>query len=63
MRVFYGNDYISVGKKELLEWEVIKPQIIDIICNHFTKGNQLFTSNPEPKVIISANLGYSDTSR
>ena len=46
-RVFYGKDYISVGKKELIEWGDIKPLLIDIICDYFTKNLEIFDEKPE----------------
>lgn len=45
-RIFYGKDYISVGKKELTEWTDIKPLIVDIICDYFTKNLELFHERP-----------------
>jgi Fe-S cluster biogenesis protein NfuA len=45
-RVFYGKDYISVGKKELIEWSDIKPIVVDIICEYFTKNFELFENKP-----------------
>lgn len=35
-RVFYGRDYISVSKKEGLNWEELKPLIYESIMQHFT---------------------------
>lgn len=46
-RVFYGKDYISVGKKELIEWNDIKPLVVDIICDYFTKNLELFEEEPQ----------------
>lgn len=46
-RVFYGKDYISVGKQELIDWSEIKPQIVDIMCDYFTKNLELFDNKPE----------------
>lgn len=46
-RVFYGKDYISVGKKELSEWGEIKPLIVDVVCDFFTKNLELFDEKPE----------------
>ena len=45
-RVFYGQHYISVGKKELSEWGEIKPLIVDVICDYFTKNLELFDEKP-----------------
>ena len=49
-RVFYGKDYISVGKQELIDWSDIKPQIIDIVCDNFSKDIDLFIDKPESDV-------------
>lgn len=45
-KVFYGGDYISVGKEELVEWDNLKPQVIDTIVEHFTNGKDLFNERP-----------------
>jgi len=46
-RVFYGKDYVSVGKKELSEWNDVKPFVVDTICDYFTKNLELFDIKPE----------------
>jgi Fe-S cluster biogenesis protein NfuA len=46
-RVFYGKDYISVGKKEMSDWGELKPLVIDVICDYFTKNLELFDTKPE----------------
>ena len=32
-RVFYGKDFISVTKEELVQWEVLKPEILGVITD------------------------------
>jgi Fe-S cluster biogenesis protein NfuA len=44
-KVFYGKDYVSVGKKDLLDWSDIKPQVVDIMCDYFTKNLELFDND------------------
>ena len=34
-RVFYGKDYISVSKMENVDWNLLKPKILEFITNHF----------------------------
>jgi Fe-S cluster biogenesis protein NfuA len=46
-RVFYGRNYVSVGKEELTEWNDIKPLVIDVICDYFTKNLELFDKKPQ----------------
>jgi Fe-S cluster biogenesis protein NfuA len=48
-RVFYGRNYVSVGKEELTEWNDIKPLVIDVICDYFTKNLELFDKKPQPE--------------
>ena len=42
-RVFYGKDFISVTKNDDVAWEVLKPEILAVITDHYTKGMPLFT--------------------
>jgi len=46
-RVFYGKNYVSVGKEELTDWNDIKPLVIDVICDYFTKNLELFDKKPQ----------------
>jgi hypothetical protein len=39
-----------VGKQELIDWVELKPQIIDVVCDHFTKDIELFDTLPEAEV-------------
>ena len=46
-RVFFANDFISVTKEEDLEWQVVKPEILSVITEHYTRGQPIFTEEPE----------------
>ena len=46
-RVFFANDFISVTKVEDLEWQVVKPEILSVITEHYTRGQPLFTEEME----------------
>lgn len=46
-RVFFANDFISVTKVEDLEWQLVKPEILSVITEHYTRGQPLFTEEPE----------------
>lgn len=37
-RVFYGPNYISIGKIEASNWNELKPLIFDLIQNHYESG-------------------------
>lgn len=45
-RIFYGNNYISVGKEELTDWADVKPLIIDEIVKFYSTQSELFTEKP-----------------
>ena len=47
VRVFYANDFISVTREADLDWQVIKPEILSVITEHYTRGQPLFTEAPE----------------
>jgi Fe-S cluster biogenesis protein NfuA len=41
-RVFYGPDFITVGKHESVDWPLLKAPILAAIMDHFTSGQPLF---------------------
>lgn len=49
VRVFYGKDFISVTKKEDVEWNILKPEILGVITDHYTKSQPLFTEELPPE--------------
>lgn len=36
--VYLGGDFISVTKSDLQDWQVMKPEILGAIMEHFTRG-------------------------
>ena len=42
-RVFFGSDFVTVGKGETVDWAVLKPQVLAAIMDHFTSGAALLT--------------------
>ena len=45
--MFYGSDFISVTKEEDLDWSTVKPEILSVITEHYTRGQPLFTGDLE----------------
>ena len=41
--VFLGSDFVTVSKMPNREWEVMKPQILAAIMDHFTAGEPVLT--------------------
>jgi Fe-S cluster biogenesis protein NfuA len=43
--VFIGNDFISIGKDDSVEWFLIKPPIISILMDYTLSGAPIFGEN------------------
>ena len=41
-RVFYGKDFITVSKENNLQWQLVKPEILSVITEHYSRGQPLF---------------------
>lgn len=39
--VFFGADFVTVTKAEDAEWQVIKPQVLGAIMDHYTSGQPI----------------------
>ncbi|MFZ5721417.1 MAG: NifU family protein [Pseudomonadota bacterium] len=46
-RVFFGPDFITVGKHASVDWPMLKAPILAAIMDHFTAGRPLFSSDAE----------------
>jgi len=43
--VFFGTDFISVTKASDIDWQVLKPAILAVIMEHFTRGLPILADN------------------
>ncbi len=41
--VFLGDDFVSVTKEGAADWQVLKPQVLAAIMEHFTAGEPVIT--------------------
>ncbi|MEX2642256.1 MAG: NifU family protein [Acetobacterales bacterium] len=41
--VFLGADFVTVAKRDDKEWQVVKPEVLGAIMDHFTSGQPVFT--------------------
>ena len=44
--VFFGHDFISITKNQNVDWPQIKPDILGIIMDYLTSGQDLFSTTP-----------------
>ena len=55
-RVFFAKDFISVTKEDNLDWAHLKPEILGVITDHYTKGLPLFTEElPSDDTVIHSD--------
>jgi Fe-S cluster biogenesis protein NfuA len=57
--VFFGHDFITVNKSADGNWDILKPEILMTIMDHFTSGLQVFDYPVEKIKIDSAQTEYS----
>jgi len=55
-RVFFGPDFITVGKREGQDWSYLKAPILAAIMDHFTSGGPLFNAGSDDRA-----GGHDDT--
>jgi len=46
-RVFFGPDFITVGKHDAVDWPLVKAPILAAIMDHFTSGRPLFAEGAD----------------
>lgn len=47
--VFFGSDFITVTKKEEASWDVLKPQILTTVMEHYQSGLPMMAAVAEKK--------------
>ncbi len=58
--VFFGRDFISVTAAPGVEWHHLKPQIIEILLDHFSSGAPLFRTGSAAGIHIAPEPGFED---
>jgi Fe-S cluster biogenesis protein NfuA len=51
--VFYGRDFISVTAAPGVEWRELKPQVLEILLDHFASGAPLFRVGSAAEIVIA----------
>src|ERR1700744_2776744 len=46
--VFFGSDFITVTKTEASSWEILKPQILTTVMEHYQSGLPLMGQQAAP---------------
>ncbi|MFO0389308.1 MAG: NifU family protein [Alphaproteobacteria bacterium] len=53
--VFLSDDFISVTKSEHADWELLKPQLLTVIMDHFTTGKPVLAEAKGDSAMVEDN--------
>ena len=51
--VFFGRDFISVAAAPGVEWRELKPQVLEVLLDHFASGAPLFNAGSAAEIFIA----------
>ena len=58
--VFFGRDFISVTAAPGVEWRDLKPQVLNVLLDHFSSGAPLFKAGSAAEITIDADDEVAD---
>ena len=51
--VFFGRDFVSVTAAPGVEWRELKPQVLEVLLDHFASGAPLFKTGSAADIFIA----------
>lgn len=58
--VFFGRDFVSVTAAPGVEWRQLKPQVLEVLLDHFVSGAPLFRPGSAAGIEIAADADIDD---
>ena len=58
--VFFGRDFISVTAGPGVEWRELKPQVLNVLLDHFSSGAPLFKAGSAAEIMIDSDHEIGD---
>jgi Fe-S cluster biogenesis protein NfuA len=58
--VFFGRDFVSVTAAPGVEWRQLKPQVLEVLLDHFASGAPLFRAGSAAGIHIAADPEMAD---
>ena len=59
--VFFGSDFITITKKQIIDWQVMKPLILASIMDHYNSGDEtILKSEKEENTSFKKNENDSE---
>ena len=50
--VFLGSDFISVTKKDTIDWDLLKPEILSTIMDFFSSGIEIVNDGTKTDIKV-----------
>jgi Fe-S cluster biogenesis protein NfuA len=58
--VFYGRDFVSVTAAPGVEWRELRPQVLEVLLDHFASGAPLFAAGSAARIHIAEEAFEDD---
>ena len=58
--VFFGRDFISVTAAPGVEWRQLKPQVLEVLLDHFASGAPLFRPGSAAGISVAPDVEIDD---
>ena len=58
--VYFGRDFISVSAAPSVEWEMLEPEVLGLLLDHFTLGAPLFAQGSADGIEIAESMFEDD---
>ena len=58
--VFFGRDFISVTAAPGVEWRQLKPQVLEVLLDHFASDAPLFRAATAGDIHVAPDAGFED---
>jgi Fe-S cluster biogenesis protein NfuA len=58
--VFFGRDFISVTAAPGVEWRQLKPQVLEVLLDHFASGAPLFRPGSAAQIVVAPDIEDDD---
>jgi Fe-S cluster biogenesis protein NfuA len=58
--VFFGRDFISVTAAPGVEWRDLKPQVLNVLLDHFSSGAPLFKAGSAAEISVALDDEVED---
>ena len=58
--VFFGRDFISVTAAPGVEWRQLKPQVLEVLLDHFASGAPLFRPGSAAGIMVAPEIEIAE---